>query len=59
MKTDTKTNEKLAINVGLLDLYRGATGHFRTGDCWMPLDGFRSFWGGYSTAQDTLKIGGS
>lgn len=59
MKTDRKTNEKFPINVGLLDLYREATRDFRTGDSWMPPDGFRPFWGGNSTAQNTLKIGGS
>lgn len=60
MKTDSKTNEKLAINVGLLELYREATGDFTlSGDSWMPPDGFRPFWSGNSTAQNTLKIGGS
>lgn len=38
--TDTKTNGKLTINVGLLDLYRGATGDFGTGDSWMAPDRF-------------------
>lgn len=41
MKTVRKTYEKLAINVGLFDLYREVSGDFRTGDSWMPPDGFR------------------